>query len=101
MNKEIEMYDKQGNWDFSDIKYFSEYEIYWDMYEEVEKYSNQKSLILDLGTAGGEKIFSNYISKKDLCLEYIKHSLFWSNKKSDHLIRNLAKYLNRHSSKDS
>lgn len=59
MNKEIEMYDKQGNWDFSDIKYFSEYEDHWDMYEEVKKYSNQNSLILDLGTAGGEKIFSN------------------------------------------
>ena len=58
MNDEIKMYEKQGNWDFSDINYTKEYENYWVMYDEVKKYSNENSLILDLGTAGGEKVFS-------------------------------------------
>ena len=58
MNYEMKMYDKQANWDFSYIQYFAEYKTNWDMYDEVKKYSNEKSLILDLGTAGGERIFS-------------------------------------------
>ena len=58
MNEEIKMYEKQGNWDFSDIHYIKEYQNYWIMHDEVEKYSTKNSLILDLGTAGGEKIFS-------------------------------------------
>ena len=58
MNEEIKMYEKQGNWDFSDIQCFKEYQDYWIMHDEVEKYSTENSLILDLGTAGGEKIFS-------------------------------------------
>ena len=58
MNGEIQMYEKQGNWDFSDIKCLKEYKNYWGMHDEIEKYSNKNSLILDLGTAGGEKIFS-------------------------------------------
>lgn len=58
MNEEIKMYEKQGNWDFSDIQCYTEYQNYWIMHDEVEKYSNKNSLILDLETAGGEKIFS-------------------------------------------
>ena len=57
MNDEIKMYNDQGNWDFSNLNIHTEYEEKWDMYEEVKKYSNEKSLILDLGTAAGEKIF--------------------------------------------
>ena len=58
MNEEIKSYEKIGNWDFSDINFNAEYENRWDMYKEIEKYSNSKSLILDLGTAGGEKVLS-------------------------------------------
>jgi len=58
MKSEEEYYQKQGNWDFSDIHYKKEYENYWVMHDEIAKYSNEKSLILDLGTGGGEKIFS-------------------------------------------
>ncbi len=58
MNEEIDMYEKQGNWDFSNIKSFEEYKNYWAMQDEIKKYSNEKSLILDLGTAGGEKLLS-------------------------------------------
>ncbi len=53
-----ERYEKLGNWDFSSINCFEEYENKWDMYEEIKKYANEKSLILDLGTGGGEKVIS-------------------------------------------
>ena len=53
-----ERYEELGNWDFSNIKCIEEYESNWDMYEEIKKYANEKSLILDLGTGGGEKVFS-------------------------------------------
>ena len=53
-----ERYEELGNWDFSNIKCFEEYENNWDMFEEIKKYANEKSLILDLGTGGGEKVFS-------------------------------------------
>lgn len=54
----IERYEELGNWDFSNINYIAEYENNWDMYEEIKNYTNEKSLILDLGTGGGEKVIS-------------------------------------------
>ena len=54
----IERYEELENWDFSSINYIEEYENNWDMYEEIKKYSNEKSLILDLGTGGREKVIS-------------------------------------------
>ena len=48
-------YEELGNWDFSDIKYITKRETYWDFYEEIKKHSNSNSFILDLGTGGGEK----------------------------------------------
>ena len=57
--KENEFYEKIGNWDFSDINYMAEDENAWDMYEEISKYVNEKSLILDLGTGGGERVFKS------------------------------------------
>lgn len=53
-----ERYEELGNWDFSNINVVEEFENNWDMFEEIKKYSNEKSLILDLGTGGGEKIIS-------------------------------------------
>lgn len=54
----IERYEELGNWDFSNINVVEEYENNWDMFEEIKKYSSEKSLILDLGTGGGEKVIS-------------------------------------------
>ena len=59
MNEEIKMYEEQGNWDFSHIDFESEYLNNWNMYDEAKKYLNEKSLILDLGTGGGENVLSN------------------------------------------
>ena len=40
--KEKEFYDEIGNWNFSDINCFEENDEKWDMYEEIEKYSNEQ-----------------------------------------------------------
>ncbi|MBO4815913.1 MAG: methyltransferase domain-containing protein [Clostridia bacterium] len=53
-----ERYEELGNWDFSNINLIEEHENNWDMYEEIKKNSNEKSLVLDLGTGGGQKVFS-------------------------------------------
>ena len=55
---EYKKYEEIGNWDFSNIKYIVEQDCAWDYYKEVEKYSKPNSLILDLGTGGGEKALS-------------------------------------------
>ncbi len=55
---EYKRYEEIGNWDFSDIKYTVEQDSPWDFYKEIAKYSNKNSLILDLGTGGGEKALS-------------------------------------------
>ena len=55
---EYKRYEEIGNWDFSDIKYTVEQDSDWDFYKEIAKYSKSNSLILDLGTGGGEKALS-------------------------------------------
>lgn len=55
---EYKRYEEIGNWDFSDIKYTVRQESSWDFYKEISKYSKPNSLILDLGTGGGEKALS-------------------------------------------
>ena len=58
--KEYERYEEIGNWDFSNIKYTIEQESSWNFFEEIKKHTNKQSLILDLGTGGGEKAL-NYM----------------------------------------
>lgn len=55
---EYKKYEEIGNWDFSSIKYTVEQDCDWDFYKELAKYAKSTSLILDLGTGGGEKILS-------------------------------------------
>ena len=52
---EYKRYEDIGNWDFSQIKYTLVQESSWDFYDQIKKYSTPTSLILDLGTGGGEK----------------------------------------------
>ena len=56
---EYKRYEEIGNWDFSDITYTVEQNNSWDFYKEIAKHANSKSLILDLGTGGGEKTLSS------------------------------------------
>ena len=58
--KELKYYEEIGNWNFSDIKYKTEKLTNWDFYEKIREYSNEKSLCLDIGTGGGEKVLANY-----------------------------------------
>lgn len=56
--KEFKKYEDIGNWDFSNIKYTTVQESDWNFYNEIKKHSNPSSLLLDLGTGGGEKALS-------------------------------------------
>ena len=58
--KEMNYYDKIGNWDFSQIKCKTEDLTDWNFYEKIKENTNGKSLCLDLGTGGGEKALENY-----------------------------------------
>ena len=62
LEKENDFYSKQGNWDFSQIKYETIYnpENEFDFYTMIKKYSNPYSLCLDLGTGGGENLLKFY-----------------------------------------
>ena len=62
LEKENDFYSKQGNWDFSQIKYETIYnpENEFDFYTMIKRYSNPNSLCLDLGTGGGENLLKFY-----------------------------------------
>ena len=57
---EFKYYEKIGNWDFSQIKSKTEKLTNWDFYEKIKENTNEKSLCLDLGTGGGERVLKNY-----------------------------------------
>ena len=57
---ELEYYERIGNWDFSQIKCEVRKITNWDFYKQIKKHTNEKSLCLDLGTGGGEKVLKNY-----------------------------------------
>lgn len=58
--KELNYYEKIGNWDFSQIKCKTENLTNWNYWEKIKENTNEKSLCLDLGTGGGEKVLNNY-----------------------------------------
>lgn len=57
---ELEFYENVGDWDFSMIKCEEEVLTDWDFYKKIEENTNEKSLCLDLGCGGGEKVLKNY-----------------------------------------
>ena len=57
---ELKYYERIQNWDFSQIKCKTENVTNWNFYEKIEENTNEKSLCLDLGTGGGEKVLNNY-----------------------------------------
>ena len=57
---ELRYYEKIGNWDFSQIKCRTENSTDWDFYEKIKENTNEKSLCLDLGTGGGERVLKEY-----------------------------------------
>lgn len=57
---ELNYYEKIGNWNFSQIMYKTENLTNWNYWEKIKENTNEKSLCLDLGTGGGEKVLNNY-----------------------------------------
>lgn len=57
---EKEFYEKIGNWDFSEIEYEKININEWNFFEEISRLINEKSICLDLGTGGGEKLVEFY-----------------------------------------
>ena len=53
---EHDYYSDLANWSFEDIDYTSEVFTNWNYEEEIKNRVNEKSKILDLGTAAGEKL---------------------------------------------
>ncbi len=76
---EYDYYSKIANWSFEDINYTTEVFTNWNYEEKIKKCINEKSKVLDLGTAAGEKVLKNYpdcaeIIGTDYSNEMIKHA---------------------------
>lgn len=57
---ELKFYENVGDWDFSKIKYEEVFLTKWDFYEKIKEMTNKRSLCLDLGCGGGEKVLEHY-----------------------------------------
>ena len=57
---ELKYYEKIGNWQFNQIKCKTETLTNWNFYQKIKENTSKKSLCLDLGTGGGEKLLRNY-----------------------------------------
>ena len=53
--KKLKSYNDIGNWNFTDLNIVKEKQNTWDMYKELKKCVDEKSVVLDLGTGGGER----------------------------------------------
>jgi len=59
-NSYYDYYEKMGRWSFDQFGIHTESLTAWDLYEILGKLATRDSRILDLGTAGGEKIFEYF-----------------------------------------
>ena len=57
---EHDYYDDLANWSFEDIDSTSEVFTNWIFEEEIKKRTNERTKILDLGTAAGEKVIKYF-----------------------------------------
>ena len=63
---EYDYYNNLANWSFNNIKYSVENFTDWIYEDEIKKYSNKDSKILDLGTAAGEKVLKHFPECKEI-----------------------------------
>ncbi|MBR2248870.1 MAG: class I SAM-dependent methyltransferase [Bacilli bacterium] len=64
--KELEYYEQIKDWDFSKFEIETEDLTDWDMTKILEEVTDESSVVLDLGTGGGEKVirsFPEYLKK--------------------------------------
>lgn len=59
-NNALDYYEKLGNWSFDGFGIHTESLTSWDLNELINRFADQDSRILDLGTGGGEKLLGNY-----------------------------------------
>ena len=58
--RELNYYDKRGNWDFGKYGIKCVYLTNWDMIKILKSITNRHSKVLDLGTGGGEKVIKEF-----------------------------------------
>lgn len=79
---EFNFYEKAKDWNFDEFEIETEYLTVWNMYEILKKVTDSNSVVLDLGTGGGEKVlkmFPNYL-KEVIATDYSKEMIFTANK---------------------
>lgn len=63
---ELEFYENIKNWNFDEINYEIENLTNWDMYDVLQNSATKDSVILDLGTGGGEKVLKYFPDCKEI-----------------------------------
>lgn len=101
--KKLRTYNDVGNWNFSDLNYETEYVDYWDMYEELTKHVDKSSVVLDLGTGGGERALASIpdvallvgtdANGKSVIKDYIKSLQMKNNKDSNIKFNKIVAYM--------
>ena len=59
-DSDFNYYNKMAHWSFDEYGIHEECLTDWDLYALLRAFSSQDSCILDLGTAGGEKVLSEF-----------------------------------------
>ena len=59
-NNVFDYFNNQANWSFDQYGIVSESLTDWDLIDLIKRFATPDSRILDLGTAGGEKVIANY-----------------------------------------
>ena len=63
---EFKFYNDLNNWNFDNINYISESLTNWELYDELKKVADYNSVVLDLGTGGGEKVIKYFPNCKQV-----------------------------------
>ncbi len=58
--KENENREQIKDWNFDEFQIETEDYTNWDMYEKIKELTDENSVVLDLGTGGGEKVLSMF-----------------------------------------
>ena len=66
MKNEKNFYNKIANWDFSMINCLEESLTNWELDKKIKENSNADSIILDLGTGGGEIVLQDFPKVKKI-----------------------------------
>ena len=65
-NNELDYYNRIKNWDFSMINFKEEDLTNWNMTRILNDSTNKDSVVLDLGTGGGEKVLNDFPDVKEI-----------------------------------